>query len=225
MFIIIAGGGRVGYHLMKSQINKKNEVVVIEKNREKCQCITEEMGSLVLHGDACDPKILENAGIARAEMIVACTDKDQDNLIICQLARKKFRVPYTIALVNDPPNEEVFRKLGVDAAVGAIHAVLNRIDLKIAQQGVMTVLARESGVEIIETRISADSPAVGKSLGQLDIPDGSIIPAVIRGGRLVSCTPETFIKPEDIVISISPETHFSGLKKVFLGTEIALGSP
>lgn len=221
MFIIVAGGGRIGYHVSKKQLQKMNEVVILEKRPERCSYLLEVMGSVVVQGDACDPSVLENAGISRAEMIIACTGKDQDNLIICQLARKKFRVPYTIALLNDPANEEVFKKLGVDATINYIGTVLGKIEQKVAHQGAMTVLMREAGFEIIETRLHDDTPASGKNIGQLPLPQSCIVSAVIRGGELLPTSPDTGLLSGDVIITVSKESDFQNLKKAFLGFEIA----
>lgn len=225
MFIIIAGGGRIGYHLLKNQMKKMNEVVVIEKNKGRCYCIVEELGSLAVLGDACDPNILEKAGINRAEMIIACTGRDEDNLVICQLARKKFRVPFTIALVNNPANEEVFKKLGVDAVINTINAVLNRIELKISHQGSMTVLTRENGIEFIETKLTPESTSVGKPLGQLGIPPGCAVSGIIRNGELIKPQDEVFMKAGDVIISLSPESLFTSLKKALLGRDVSFHAP
>lgn len=219
MFIIIAGGGKIGYNLLKDRLNKMNEVVIIEKCKRKYQSITEEFGSLAVPGDACDPGVLEKAGINRAEMIIACTGQDQDNLIICQMARKKFRVPNTIALVNNPENESVFHRLGVDIAVNTIEGVLQSLEVQLAHLGNLTVLAKYNGTQLIEARLTADSQASGKTLEQLNIPGDCEVLALVRGGVSLKTEPSTTVKSDDRLLILAPGEFYQSLKAELIGDD------
>lgn len=217
MFIIVAGGGRVGYYLVKELISYGHEVVLIEKDHDRCRQIIEELGNLVIKGDSCDPRILEKSGVQRADLIIANTGEDEDNLIICQVARKKFKVPGTIARVNNPKNDEIFRKLGIDATVSSIKAILSVIEQKVAHKGLMVSLTKIGDVEIVETRLTQKSPAVGKSLEKVPLPAGCSIAAVIRGGESLAVTPDLVFRINDIVITLAKIDDFISLKNALMG--------
>ncbi len=218
MFCIIAGGGNMGYYLLHSRLDKKNEVVIIEKDRGRCQCLLEEFGSLVVQGDACDPMILERAGIARADIILAVTGKDQDNLIICQLARKKFRVPSTIALVNNPSNGEIFRRLGVDEAVSSIDAVLEKMEKPIEQSAGISVISRHGPLNVCEIRLHADSPAMEKTPGQLKtrLPREVQMLCIIRQGEALPADDKISLLSEDILLMTSPGEHLENIRSLLV---------
>ena len=119
MYIIVVGGGKVGYYLTKTLVNEGYEVLLIEKNSRKADIYSERFGSVILEGDGAESTTLEAAGIGRADVVIAVTGEDEDNLVICQTAKKRFNVPRTIARVNNPKNEEIFKKLGIDVTVSS----------------------------------------------------------------------------------------------------------
>ena len=128
MFIIIAGGGKVGYYLTRELLDKGHETVLIEQMPRKVAALTEKLGDVVLEGDAADATTLEQAGIVRADIVIAVTGHDEDNLVICQVAKRKFHVPQTIARINNPKNERIFQRLGIDSTVSTTKLVLNAIE-------------------------------------------------------------------------------------------------
>jgi len=225
MFAIIAGGGRLGYYLLKELLQKGEEVILIEIDQKRSAHIIDELGNLVITGDACDPAVLEKAGIQRAEMIIANTGYDEDNLIICQIARKKFRVPSTIARVNNPKNEEIFRKLGITATVSSIQAILSKIEQHVAYKGIMISLAREGDIEIVETRLTDDSPAVNQKLEKLKLPEKCVIGAIIRGGDVFCPKPALVLKPNDLVITFTRVEDFKKLRDVMMDQDIIFHAP
>src|SRR5512143_2560301 len=109
MYIVVAGGGKVGFYLAKALVNEGHEVLVIERDRRKCEVIAEDLGSVVMRGDAAEAATLGEAGVNRADVVVAVTGDDEDNLVICQMAKRKFQVPRTIARINNPKNERIFK--------------------------------------------------------------------------------------------------------------------
>lgn len=127
MFIIIVGGGKVGYYLVQSLAREGHEVAVVETNAVKTRHIADDFGIVTITGDGCDPRILEEAGAGRADVIIAGTGEDEDNMIICQVAKLRFHVPYTIGCVNNPKNEMVFQKLGIDSTVSPTGSTLKSI--------------------------------------------------------------------------------------------------
>ncbi|MCD4782912.1 MAG: TrkA family potassium uptake protein [Candidatus Eremiobacteraeota bacterium] len=225
MFIVIAGGGRLGYYLLKELLHKGEEVILVELDHKRSAHIIEELGNLVVTGDACDPVVLEKAGIQRAEMIIANTGDDENNLVICQIARKKFRVPSAIARVNNPKNEEIFRKLGIAATVSSIQAILSKIEQRVAHKGVMISLAKEGDIEIVETRLTSESPAVDQKIEKLKLPKKCMIGAVIRGGEILSPQPDLELKENDLVITFTRENDFKKLRDVMMGQDIVFHAP
>lgn len=225
MFIIIAGGGRVGYYLLKELIHHGQEVVLIEKNRDRSKKIVSELGNLVINGDACEPRVLEKAGIQRAEMIIANTGADEDNLIICQIARNKFRVPSAVALVNNPKNDEIFKRLGIDATVSSIDAILSVIERKVTRKGVITTLGKEGDIEITQARLTRESPVSGKTLGELGLPPGARVAAVIRGGEVLNLESSLELKVNDLLITLSKSGDFEKLKEILSGPELIFHAP
>src|SRR5438105_1113474 len=119
MYVVVAGGGKVGFYLGMALVNEGHEVVIIERDKRKSDQIAEELGSIVIRGDACEASTLAQAGTARADVVVAVTGDDEDNLVISQMAKKKFSVKRTIARINNPKNQEIFQLLGIDATVSS----------------------------------------------------------------------------------------------------------
>ncbi|MFQ5880434.1 MAG: potassium channel family protein, partial [Dehalococcoidia bacterium] len=124
MYIIVVGGGKVGYYLAKELVEDGHEVLAIEKDSAKCAAIAEELGDIVLRGDGCEVRVLEQAGMGRADMVIAVTGDDEDNLVVCQVAKHRFGVGRTIARINNPKNELIFKKLGIPTTVSATAAIL-----------------------------------------------------------------------------------------------------
>jgi len=117
MYIIIVGAGKVGYFLAKRLCASKHTVSIVEKDKDTCETIAKELEALVVNGDGCDPEILEEAGAKRADVVAAVTGDDEDNLIICQLAKELFNAKRTVGRVNNPDNERVFSELDIDVPV------------------------------------------------------------------------------------------------------------
>ncbi|MFW6151212.1 MAG: potassium channel family protein [Chloroflexota bacterium] len=184
MYVIIIGAGEVGRYLGRELIEMGHEVLIIEKNRNICEELTEELGSIFLCGDGCEVSVLRRAGITRAEMFIAVTDGDDDNLAACQLAKQKFNVPEVIAKVNNPKNEHIFVKLGIDRTVDRVSLILEHIKLQIPQFSAIRLLAhRGMNQDVVLARPSSASPVIGKRIVDLSLPAGSLVSLIIRGGR------------------------------------------
>lgn len=218
MFIIIVGGGKVGYYLAKSLISGNHEVAIIEKDSSKCSQFLEDFGSITICGDGCDPAVLQGAGAERADIIVADTGDDEDNLIICQLAKTKYKVPRTIARVNNPKNEFVFKKLGIDSTVSSTDLVLSMIEQEVAYKGIAPLISfRKSGVEIVETTIAADSPAISKKIIELELPNNCLILAVLRSDNLIIPDGNTTLDSGDLIIALIRSDQLDGLQRALVG--------
>ena len=172
MFVLVIGGGKVGYYLTKELIDAGHEVVLMEKDRRRADQIADEIGSIVIAHDGCEGKYLKEAGANRADIVAAVTGDDEDNLVICQMAKHHFDVPRTIARVNNPKNEELFRHLGVDEIISPTRMILGSIEQDIPVHELLHLAALEGELEIIEAQLQDGSPAIGRGAGELDMPEG-----------------------------------------------------
>ena len=219
MYIVIIGGGRVGYYLSKALQEEGHEILVIEKNVSTCGIINDELGSICMHGDGCEASTLAEIGTARADMFVAVTGDDEDNLVACQLAKHKFKVPRTIARIRNPKNESIFKKLGVDVTISSTNVILEHITGEVPTHPV-THLAdiRDKGLEIIEVKIPQGAASVGKTLKEIVLPAGTIISLILRKNQKpVVPDPDTFLMAEDQVIAVADPVNEGDLRKTLRG--------
>src|ERR687887_75678 len=218
MFVLVIGGGKVGYYLAKELIESGHEVVLMEKDRERADQIADEIGSIVIAHDGCEGKYLAEAGANRADIVAAVTGDDEDNLVICQMAKHHFDVPRTIARVNNPKNEELFKHLGVDELISPTRMILGSIEQDIPVHELLHLAALGGGeLELIEAHIAADSPAVGRAARDLGIPERCSLLAVIRDGRASALSPETVLRVGDKVIAIGGAECETALQRELIG--------
>src|SRR5216110_1066565 len=158
MYIIIGGGGDVGYYVTRNLLDQGHEVLLLEKDNARFQTLTEELGQSVFKGDACEARTMEEAGARRADVVIAVTGEDDDNLVICQMAKKRFIVNRTIARLNNPKNEHIFQRLGIDITVSPTRAILSLIEAELPGTPFVSLMTlRRAGLEIMEVRVPADS--------------------------------------------------------------------
>jgi trk system potassium uptake protein len=219
MYMILVGGGKVGYHLSKTLINEGHEVLVIEKDRSRIEFITNELGSICLHGDGCEASVLADAGSTRADMLIAVTGDDEDNLVACQVAKHKFSVPRTIARISNPKNETLFRMLGVDVTVSSTNVIMEYIQQQVPTHIVTHLLKiQDTGSELVEIKIQADSKSIGKRVKDLSLPAGSVLVLVIRRDQKPQmAAPDMMIQPGDQVIALTPTDTEEQIKDVLRG--------
>ena len=180
MYIVIVGGGRLGYYLTKALLNEGHEVLLLEKDATVCDTITEELGSVCYRGDGCETSILTEVGTGRADIFMAVTGDDEDNLISCQVAKHRFNVPSTIARFRNPDNEILFKKLGIDVAISATQIILETIEQEIVTHPLTHLMTlRDKGLEVVDIKISNESTAVGKSIKELSLPKESKLALII----------------------------------------------
>src|ERR1700726_2623257 len=171
MYIIIGGGGDIGYYLTKNLLNHGHEVLLLEKGSARYQALNEELGPAVYRGDACEARTMEEVGASRADVMIAVTGDDDDNLVICQMAKKRFKVARTIARLNNPKHAEIFEKLGIDITVSPTKAILSLIEAELPSSRFVQLMAlHNAGLEIVEMRIPADASIVGKMLRDINLP-------------------------------------------------------
>jgi trk/ktr system potassium uptake protein len=180
VYIIVIGGGKVGYYLAKELVEEGHEVLVIEKDSAKCDRIAEELGDIVLLGDGCEASTMEMAGFNRADMLIAVTGDDEDNLAACQVAKAKFNLPRTVARINNPKNEEIFKRLGIDTTVSATAAILAHIEQELPTHPLIHLLTlKGSGLEIVEVKVPDTAAVVGKRVRDISLPEQSLIVLIV----------------------------------------------
>jgi len=207
VYIIIVGGGQIGYHLSKALIADGHEILVIEKNAAVSQSLSDELGSdIVLHGDGCEVVILAEAGTSRADILVAVTGEDEDNLVACQIAKNKFAVPRTIARVTNPRYEALFRKLGIDVTVSSTSILLEYIEHEIPSHPLLHLMdIHDRGLEVIEVTIPPEARWAGKKIRDIGLPAETVISLIIRKlQKPIIPDAETILEAEDQVIAITP---------------------
>jgi trk system potassium uptake protein TrkA len=218
VFVLVIGGGKVGYYLTKELIGSGHAVVLMEKDRERANQIADEIGSIVIPHDGCEGRYLAQAGANRADIVAAVTGDDEDNLVICQMAKHHFDVPRTIARVNNPKNEELFKHLGVDELISPTRMILGSIEQDIPVHELLHLAALGEGeLELIEAHLQAGSPAIGKAPKDLAMPDGCSLFAVIRDGIATPLRPETILAEGDKVIAIGKAECEALLHKQLIG--------
>jgi len=205
MYIIIVGGGRVGYYLARALLNEGHEILIVEKNAHFCDIINEEMGSVCVTGDGCEAATLAEVGTGRADMLVAVTGDDEDNLVACQIAKHKFNVPRTIARIRNPKNVAIFKKLGIDVTVSTTSIILEAIEKEVPTHPLTHLLTRsDKGLEIVEVRIPPDSKTIGKSIKKVALPEGTKLALIIpRDRKPVIPNPHTIIREGDQIIALT----------------------
>jgi trk system potassium uptake protein TrkA len=216
MYIIIVGAGKVGYHLGMLLMAAGHEVMVIEKDRAKVDTLSLEFHDSIMQGDGSTVEVLREAGANRADAVVATTGNDEDNLVICQIAKLMFLRPRTIARVNNPRNEELFTGLGVDASVSATKIINAMIQEQVKAGDMMIpLLTLKAGeVEIVEVELTRSSHIVKKKIKELSLPPGSIFIAVIRGEEVIIPYGETEFQPEDKVFALVKRSSEQALREI-----------
>ncbi len=219
MYIVVVGGGRVGYYLIKALLEEGHEVLLVEKVAAFCQTINDELGSVCTQGDGCEAATLAEIGTGRADMFVAVTGDDEDNLIACQIAKYKFNVPRTIARIRNPRNETLFKKLGVDVTVSSTSIILEHIEEEVPTHFLTHLLTiRDKGLEIVEVKIRPDSTTVDKLVKELSLPPESVLSLIIRKeGKPIVPTVNTVIQAGDQIIAVTPPEPEEALRTALRG--------
>ncbi len=183
MYIVVVGAGKVGWNLSRELIDKGNEVTLVENDPNRYLVVEEELEHAVQQGDGSEIWVLERAGIERADMVIAVTGDDEDNILICQVAREKYGIERVISRCNNPRNIEHFDLLGVKPVVSATDLILRLIEHEVPKYGTLHLLdLPQERLEIIELEVAEESPAAGKEVKDLGLPDGSLVISILRDG-------------------------------------------
>ena len=216
MYVIIAGAGKVGWNLARELLDKGHEVTVLEDDRDRYSAVEQELEHNIQLGDASELWILERAGISRADMVIAVTGDDEDNMLICQVAKEKYLVDQIIARVNNPRNKQWFELLGIRPVVSATDLILRLIEHEVPKYGLVHLLnLPQERLEIIELLLSDESRVLGQRVGDLQMPDGSLLISVLREGKGFVPGPDTVLESGDEVLAVLDPGLEEDLKEYF----------
>lgn len=220
MYIIVVGGGRVGYYLARALLDEGHEVLVLEKSAAIVDNVSEELGSICVRGDGCETAIMAQVGTGRADMLIAVTGDDEDNLVSCQLAKHRFQVPRTIARLRNPRNEEIFKKLGIDITINNTKIILESIEEQVPTHVLTHLLdIRERGLELVEVKIPAGASTVGRPVRELSLPKDTVLSLIIRKSRRpIVPGSNTILQAEDQVIAVTSHEDEEQMRLALRGT-------
>jgi trk system potassium uptake protein TrkA len=228
MRVVVTGAGAVGRHLAADLAVRGHTVTLIDQDKAVVEKIGEwAPGVKVVLGDACEPWVLEEAELSMAEVVVAATGDDEDNLVTSLLAKQEFAVPRVLARVNHPKNEWLFTtQWGVDAAVSPPHILTAMVEEAVTVGDLVRLLRLEGGrVSIVEMTLPEGSPNSGRALFELRLPADSAIVAILREGHVVIPQPETVLAAGDEVVALTAQASESGLRQAIVGEGVGGGSP
>lgn len=218
MYIIIVGGGKVGHSLAKQLTQDEHTVVLIDKSKELCKKLAEDIEAVVVCGDGCDPIILEEAKIDRADVVAAVTSQDEDNLVICQIAKEKFKVRRTVGRVNDPDNIQTFSALGVDVPIDDTTIIAKIIEEEVSFSDFVNLMSFKRGkLAIVRVDLPEGSPVIDKSLQEIVLPTDSVLVSIIRGDDVIVPKGDTVLKAQDDIIALTTIDHEQQLLDFLLG--------
>jgi trk system potassium uptake protein TrkA len=218
MYVLIAGGGKVGANVARTLMRLGHEVTLIEQRSGRFAQLEEEFEHQVQHGDATELHVLEHAGIARPpDIVLALTGDDEDNMVICQIAQERYHVPKVIARVNDPRNQAHFDLLGISPTICATSAVMALVEHEVPEHDLIHLLElRKENLEIVEVQIDKASPSAGKRVEMLSLPEGARLISVMRDGKAEIAVGSTELQPGDQVLAILQPGKEDELRRVLL---------
>lgn len=218
MYAIVAGAGKVGVNLTRELIGQGHEVTLIENDRLRYLGVEQLLEHNVLYGDSSEIWVLERAGIQRADMVIAVTGDDEDNILICQVARDKYGIERIIARVNNPSNRPHFDLLDIKPVVSATEVILRLLEHEVPHRRLIHLLElEEEAIEIIEIRLGTGSPVVGRTVAEVGTPANSLVIAIIRDGHgIVPNASTRFEEGDDILAVLDPDRE-EELKRIFSG--------
>ncbi len=219
MYIVINGGGKVGSFLAKTLANKGHVVAVIERNEQICQELARTLPEvLIVHGDGCDVPSQEEAGTGHASVFVSVTGDDDDNLVACQLAKVSFNVPRTVARVNNPKNERIFHKMGIDA-ISSTTVISHLVEEEATVGDVITLYSLKKGkLALVEVELLKEKCVVcHKKIADLNLPEDCVIVTIVRGEEVIIPRGSTILEAGDSIIALTSLDKEEALKKTLTG--------
>ncbi len=218
-YVIVVGGARVGYYLTKALRENNIEVCIIENKREIYDLVSQQVDCPVIFGNGSSSAVLEQAETRRANVFVAATNHDEDNLIACQVAKQLFGVPKTIARVKNPRNELAMQRLGVDITVSSTSIITEVIQSELPSSRIRTVLnLHTGGLELMEYCLDSESPVTGKPLRELEIPDDCNIVTILRKGDAIIPRGDSVLQSGDTVLALIKTSAEATVRAFLLGS-------
>jgi len=220
MYVLVAGGGKVGANSTRTLLEMGHEVTLIEQRPDRFARLEEEFGPVVMRGDATEISVLERAGIARPpELLLAVTGDDEDNLVISQIGKEGYGVGKAIARVNDPRNQQHFDLLGITQTVCATTSILGLVEHEVPEHGLVTLLElQREGLKVVEVQIAKGAPVVAARAGGVTLPKDARLISVFRHGRTELVEPTTVLRPGDQVLAVVSDDSAPALRKALLGS-------
>jgi trk system potassium uptake protein TrkA len=220
MYIVISGGGKVGSYLARNLVKKGHGVAIIEKRSEVLEKLAEELstGVLLIEGDGCDVKYQEDAGVGHADIFAAVTGNDDDNLVSCQLAKARFAVKRTVARINSPKNEHIFHALGIEGISST--TIIGRLIEEEATIGDIIGLhtLKKGQISLVEIDLAKDDCSVcNKKVSELNLPEGSVLVAIMRGDKVIVPGGDTVMETGDRVLAVAVLGKEEELRRIFQG--------
>lgn len=222
MYILIVGGNVFGYHLGRALVAIGHEVLILEPDPAQASRIEEELGGVALQGDGSDPSVLKRAGASRADVIVAVTGSDETNLAACQAARHLYSIARTIAVVNNPQNEPLFRLLGVDVTVSATGVILSHLEEELPARPLIHLLSfHEAKARLVSVTIPADADVVKQRVSAIKLPPSTFICLVVKKGAPVFPAPDVVLDSDDQVLAVTTTEEEEGLWEALTRVKLA----
>jgi len=218
VYVLIAGGGKAGANVMRTLLRNGQEATIVEQDRDRFERLEREFEHQAMLGDATEVYVLEKAGIRRPpDLVLALTGDDEDNMVICQLAKEKYGVAKVIARVNDPRNQAHFDLLGISPTVCATSSIMGLVEHEVPEHELVHLLElRKENLEIVEVQIDKGSPVAGKKVESLPLPEGARLISVMREGRSEIAVGSTELQPGDQVLAILQPGKEDELRRVLL---------
>jgi len=218
MHIVIVGAGKVGYFLAKRLGLRKHAISIVDKDRQVCEEVAKQLEVLVVNGDGCDPRILEEAGVRRADVLAAVTGDDEDNLIICQLAKELFGLRRAVGRVNNPDNEYTFSELGIDVPIDATKIISKIIEEEVSFSDFVNLMSFKRGkLSIIRVDLPDNSPIINKPISEIAWPENSVLVSVVRGEEVIVPKGNTVLQSGDDVIALTTIGNEQHLLQLLVG--------
>ncbi len=218
MFVIVVGGGKVGSYLIKELLEKDYKVHAVENKEKSCKLLKEKYGVKVFCGDGTNENVLEQAGINEADVVLAVTGDDQDNLVICQMAERKFDVPRTFTRVNTPGNERLFDWLGVNVAVSSSSILAALVEQEMTIQDLRVILNKNHDkIELIRIPVNEKCNLVNDKLRDIDLPLESVLVTILRGDESLVPRGDSIIKENDLLVVLTRREYKEELTNMFNG--------
>jgi trk system potassium uptake protein TrkA len=216
MRIIVAGAGKLGRRVAEI-IKEKNTVIVIERDEARARYIEDLLHVTVVRGDANDPSVLLEAGADRSDVLVAATSDDEDNLVVCMLAKYEFKIKKVVGAVRNPKNQWLYnRSWGVDVSIDSAQLVANLIEEEATLCDIVTLMKlRQGEIIVTEYRVPSTSKVLGKVVTEIKLPERTIVGAVIRGTEIFANKPDVTIEADDELLLVTNPDVVDSLPSFF----------